>query len=110
MIAGIGCDIVAIKRIKKQKEDFYKRILTPREQVIYLEFNEARKLEFLAGRFAAKEAIYKACNDTGVLSNIEVLNDDSGKPYCNIEGFKIHISISHEKEYAAAYAVCEIFE
>ena len=107
MIAGIGCDIVHVDRIKKQNDAFYKRVLTEKEQELYLGFSEVRKLEFLAGRFAAKEAIYKACNDTKVISNIEVLNDEFGRPYCDIAGFKIHISISHDGDYAMAYAICE---
>jgi holo-[acyl-carrier-protein] synthase len=107
VISGIGCDIVHVNRIRKQNETFYKRVLTEKEQELYLSFTEARKLEFLAGRFAAKEAIYKACNDTKVISNIEVLNDESGRPYCNVDGYKIHISISHDGDYAMAYAICE---
>jgi len=107
MIVGIGCDIVEIKRIKKQKEAFYKRVLTSKEQELYCSMSEERKIEFLAGRFAAKEAIFKACNEMQIISDIEILNDKSGKPYCEVEGYKIHISISHEKEYATAYAVCE---
>ena len=107
MIVGIGCDIVEIKRIRKQNNEFYKRVLTKKEQEMYLSMSESRKVEFLAGRFAAKEAIFKACNETQAISNIEVLNDESGKPYCNVDGYTIHISISHEKEYATAYAICE---
>lgn len=107
MIIGIGCDIVSMNRIRKQKEEFYKRILTPKEQSLYLEFSSSRRIEFLAGRFAAKEAIYKACNEIELLSNIEILNNENGKPYCEIEGVKINISIAHEKENAIAYAICE---
>lgn len=107
MISGIGCDIVSINRIKKQKNDFYKRILTSKEQAIYLNLSSSRQLEFLAGRFAAKEAIYKANNEIKLLSNIEILNNEKGKPCCQIEGLKIQISIAHEKDYAIAYAICE---
>ncbi|NLC48399.1 MAG: holo-ACP synthase [Tenericutes bacterium] len=107
MITNIGCDIVSINRISKQKDEFYKRVLTSKEQDIYLSLNNNQKPKFLAGRFAAKEAIFKSCNETKILSNIEVLNDKSGRPYCNIEGFNISVSISHEEEYAIAYAICE---
>ena len=107
MIVGIGCDIVEIKRIKASNEKFYKRVLTPNEQEVFHNMTKQRQIEFLAGRFVAKEAIYKACNALQTISNIEILNDENGKPYCIVEGYTIHISIAHEKEYAIAYAICE---
>ncbi len=42
-----------------------------------------------------------------LVKDIEILNDENGKPYCTLEGYKIHISISHETEYSCAYALCE---
>ncbi|HOO74216.1 MAG TPA: 4'-phosphopantetheinyl transferase superfamily protein, partial [Tepiditoga sp.] len=58
MILGIGCDIVKIDRIN---EEISKKILSSEELKIYLKIDsEKRKKEYLAGRFAAKEAIIKA--------------------------------------------------
>ena len=37
-------------------------------------------------------------------TQIEVLNDENGKPYTNIKGIE-DISISHEKEYTIAVAL-----
>ena len=74
----------------------------------------------VAGNFAAKEAISKAIG-TGFrgfgLKDIEVLRDELGKPVVNLsekiyklldrKDFNMHISISHNKENAIAYAVME---
>lgn len=106
MIVGIGCDIVAVDRFIKNQEQLAKRILSEREYEIYDSFSKDRQVAFLAGRFAAKEAIYKACNELKMIGNIEVLQVDN-KPVCNVHGYKIHITISHEKAYAIAYAICE---
>ena len=100
---GIGIDIVEIKRISLE-DRFIDLVLSDREKEL-LE-KRVNKKEFLAGRFAAKEAFLKA-NHKGLgdipLKNIEVLNLENGQPfiiYNNNEYFEV--SISHEKEYAVA--------
>jgi holo-[acyl-carrier protein] synthase len=111
MIKGIGIDICQISRVKL---NLAKRILTEKELELFDNFkDEKRKKEFLAGRFSAKEAILKAL--TGIkekiyMRDIVILNDNLGKPYV-IEPFfielKIHVSISHEKEYSVGQAIVE---
>jgi holo-[acyl-carrier protein] synthase len=70
-----------------------------------------------AGRFASKEAYSKAIG-TGINKNfgwkdIEILNDEKGKPYINhikenhYSKNKFEISISHTKEYACAVVICK---
>ena len=84
MIVGIGNDIIEIERIEKaiSKESFKNKVYTQRE----LENIEKRgdRVETYAGIFSAKEAISKAIG-TGVrefsLTDLEILNDDLGKPY-----------------------------
>ena len=120
MIVGIGNDIIEIERIEKaiSKEDFKDKIYTQRE----LENIKKRgnRAETYAGVFSAKEAISKAIG-TGVrefsLTNLEILNDDLGKPYVVVsekldkiikskkEDYQIEISISHSKKYAIAMAI-----
>ncbi|MDD3049232.1 MAG: holo-ACP synthase [Bacilli bacterium] len=107
MIVGIGCDIIQISRLRMNPDALGKRILTTTEYQIYEAYQGNRRLEYLAGRFAAKEAIIKALDKKKVLSEIEILNDDMGKLVCDIKGYAIHVSIAHEIEYAIAYAVCE---
>ena len=125
MIIGIGIDMVDKRRMKQTLDRlgdrFLRRILTEREILQVPEGN--RKAEYVAGRFAAKEAFAKA---TGFgfgkrLSwlDIEVLREDSGKPTlvigdhwldCSDFGkglLKVHLSISHEKNYAIAQVILE---
>ena len=120
MIVGIGNDIIEIERIEKaiSKEGFKDKIYTQRE----LENIKKRgnRAETYAGVFSAKEAISKAIG-TGVrelsLTDLEILNDDLGKPYVVVsekldkiikskkEDYQIEISISHSKKYAIAMAI-----
>ena len=120
MIVGIGNDIIEIERIEKaiSKEGFKNKVYTQKE----LENIEKRgnRTETYAGVFSAKEAISKAIG-TGVrefsLTNLEILNDDLGKPYVVVsekldkiikskkEDYQIEISISHSKKYATAVAI-----
>ena len=120
MIVGIGNDIIEIERIEKAilKEGFKDKIYTQRE----LENIKKRgnRAETYAGVFSAKEAISKAIG-TGVrefsLTDLEILNDDLGKPYVVVsekldkilkakkETYQIEISISHSKKYATAMAI-----
>ncbi len=111
MIKGIGTDIIEIARIegslKKFGDAFLKHILT-KEEIAY-----ARKFkspnQHYAGRFAAKEAIYKALGDPKLSwQHIHVTNDKSGQPQCFIRGkrsAKVLLSISHCKTYATAVCV-----
>ena len=111
MIKGIGCDLVNLERIKKSDiMKLAKRILTEREFIMFSDSsNEKRKIEFLAGRFAAKEAYSKALG-FGIgqvgFKDIEILNDEAGKPVINSDN-SVHISITHTDEYAMAFAVVE---
>ena len=120
MIIGIGNDIIEIERIEKaiSKEGFKNKIYTQKE----LENIQKRgnRTETYAGIFSAKEAISKAIG-TGVrefsLTDLEILNDDLGKPYVVVsekldkilrnkkENYQIEISISHSKKYATAVAI-----
>lgn len=114
MIKGIGLDIIEMKRIEKVKErseKFQQRILSERELAIYKQLSETRKIEFLAGRFAAKEAYSKA-NGTGIregceFHQIEILNNDLGKPilYFNGQAVNGFVSITHSIDYAAAQVI-----
>lgn len=107
MIIGIGTDIVEIKRLKEKKDVLSKRILSEKEYAQYVTYEGVRQEEYLAGRFAAKEAVFKAIDKDLVISQIEILNDEKGKPICHIDGYTIHVSIAHEKEYATSYVICE---
>ena len=124
MIYGIGTDVVEVARIEASitqfGDDFAKRILTDIEFSSYEK--SAIKARFLAKRFAAKEAFSKALG-TGLrapatFQNIAVSHDDLGKPILilatELQTFlaaknisQTHISISDEKNLAAAFVILE---
>ncbi len=123
MVIGLGSDIVSVRRVAgvaSRRSGFAARILTQPEMAIYEE--RGRSAEFLAGRFAAKEAFLKALGTglgSGILfSDIEISPGTSGDPrisfrgramefFNRIGGRETFISISHEKEYALAVAIIE---
>lgn len=115
MIKGIGIDLVELDRIKEIVErnpKFIHRILTENEKKEYDTLSDSRKIEFLAGRFAAKEAFSKAVG-TGIGSElsflqIEITKDVFGKPmiHSHIEAIA-HLSISHSRQFAVAQVVLE---
>lgn len=115
MIKGIGIDIVEINRIESLTDrmpKFVNRILTKIEIEKYDRLKGKRKAEYLAGRFAAKEAFSKAVG-TGIgkglqFIDIEIIQDALGKPYISkpvSEG--VYLTISHSKEYAVAQVIIE---
>lgn len=117
MIIGIGMDLIELDRIQasvSKGDRLMKRILTDEEQEIYKQYtSERRKVEFLAGRFAAKEAFAKAAG-TGIgklrFRDIEVLRNQAGAPTIKAKGYddqSIFLSITHSKQYAAAQVVIE---
>ncbi|WP_026341969.1 holo-ACP synthase [Paenibacillus fonticola] len=128
MIYGIGHDVVEIERIRKivaghSGSRLMKRVLTSAERELPACFT--RPAEFLAGRFAAKEAISKAfgCGIGKVLgfADMSILPDAQGKPFVVLEseawkrlgleegprGYAVHLSITHERQLASAFVVIE---
>ena len=119
MITGIGLDIIELDRIRRiveRQPGFIKRILTINEIEKFAALSKERKVEFLAGRFAVKEAYSKALG-TGIgeeigFQDIEVSNDEKGKPYINIlkettSDTNIFVSITHTRQYAAAQVILQ---
>lgn len=113
MITGTGIDIVEIDRIKKAVKRWGKHFLDHVFCESELEYAKAHKFanQHLAVRFAAKEAVFKAAGGRVQFGwkDIEIKNDAKGKPYCVVhkKGFKkkIHLSLSHCKNYAVASAI-----
>ena len=125
MLIGIGTDIFALGRLSpaatNRNDPFFRRAYTPAEQA---EAGlRANRLEYLAGRFAAKEAVYKAvslCGAEFAPGDIQVTDEGDGRPHVQLLGrtrarlrekfgsqYRIHISISHEDDFAVAFAVAE---
>lgn len=113
---SLGTDILSIARLKRVwlrfPRAFEHKILSPKEQQVFQNISsESSKLQFLAGRFCAKEAIFKALYPEEILSwkRISILSDDSSKKPSVFVDEKlrqdISLSISHEQEYAVAVSV-----
>lgn len=122
MILGLGIDIVHISRMDGWfgDEGLLKRYFHPRE------LDETAKrgpsaVHSLAARFAAKEAFGKALG-TGLrdlrLRDIEVENDENGKPcvvlhgqaldrFRRFGGDRLFLSLTHERDNAIAVVVIE---
>ncbi|HBF68287.1 MAG TPA: holo-[acyl-carrier-protein] synthase [Firmicutes bacterium] len=106
MDMGIGIDIVKISRINNP-DTFKNAILSNKEIVLY--DKAIKKEEFLAGRFAAKEAFMKA-TELGMkipFKEIEILYRVSGSPYIAYKDKEYELSIAHDGDYAVAIAKYE---
>lgn len=127
MILGIGHDLCDIRRIEsileKQGERFKARIFTPSE--VKAAESSQRQAAYLALRFAAKEAVYKAFgryNQKGMSwQHAEIVSkSDFGAPILTLSGVcaqtldalipegseaDIHLSLSDEYPYASAYVI-----
>ena len=113
MIVGTGVDITEVRRLRqaalKWGDEFLNRVFTPLELKNALA--RGSLYQHLAGRFAAKEAVFKALGNKNLnWHDIEVTNDPEGKPLCRIKNGKgknvsVHVSISHVKNYAVASAI-----
>lgn len=103
----IGTDIVQISRIK-EPDRLARKILSERELSLYRE--RTNKEEFIAGRFAAKEAFVKAVGkglSLAPLNEIEVLYDENGAPYILFKERVYQTSISHDGGYAISVVLYE---
>lgn len=99
----IGIDLVRISRFEQMSDHFAERMLTSEEKEEYLLLPEDKKNVYLAGRWAAKEAIFKATGTSDYLK-FSVLHDESGRPY--VKGRSdMDISISHDGDYATAAVI-----
>ena len=132
MILGLGCDIVQISRFQKKEEFLYRFIrkyLTANEIKELGALNKLNNIETfclsVATRFAAKEAVSKALGcgfqKSITLKDIEIMHDELGKPIVNLYNkalarayfisdnheFKMHLTLSNEREYVNAVAVIE---
>ena len=124
MISGIGTDIVETDRIANAMQrhggHFTDYILTEREQAEAAERPD--RIEFIAGRWAAKEAVAKALGcglgARCAWRDIEIIHNADGAPSVNLSGHgletmktlgivRILVSISHEHSCAVAFAVAE---
>lgn len=124
MIYGTGIDIVEVQRmaeiIARWGTRFVERVFSPRE----IDYCHKRALPAMhyAARFAAKESLLKSLGrglGMGIaLKEIEVLNDQQGKPAIRLLGgaetmlrdlgvSAAHVSLSHTRHSATAVVILE---
>ena len=115
MIVGHGIDIeelASIERAATRHTGFAERVLTTKEMERFTSLKGRRKIEYLAGRWSAKEAFSKALG-TGIgkltFQDLEVLNNEKGGPYFSQAPFsgKIWLSISHTEQFVTASVILE---
>lgn len=119
-IAGIGTDIVDVRRIRRMnlehRDRFTQKNLSSEEITLLPDTNPET---FLAGRYASKEALAKALGYRD-FSNaaVTILNDGNGRPFFEnadvlirnkgpLESYIFHLSISHDFDYAVAFVIIE---
>ncbi len=113
MVRGLGVDVVNIARIKALSPGVRRRIFHPSELAEAAGMAERAAAEYLAGRFAAKEALGKAlgCGVARLVPHrVLVARAESGEPYFVLEGAgarlvgdgRIMLSISHDDPVAVA--------
>ena len=121
MITGIGTDIIEVERVRRaiENEHFVERVFTAKE-IKYCNSRGLQKAASYAARFAGKEAFFKALG-TGIvcsLTDVEIINDNNGCPQIHLNGTayeivskrnvnKIHISLSHSRNYSTAICILE---
>ena len=125
MISGIGIDLCDVERIrnvlKRHGNHFASRILDPLEYAEFQSLRVSQRPQFLAKRFAAKEAISKALG-TGIgrgfgFRDLFVRHDELGRPVVRLNPenkvlsdaltCKIHLSISDDHSHAIAFCTIE---
>ena len=125
MVVGLGIDLVDVARIKKaiDNDRFTQRVFTPTERQ-YCDKRGQGAAQSYAARFAGKEAVIKAFGTGlrgGALTDVEITNDELGAPQVKLMGHwaelakqknvtKIHLSLTHLADYAAAECILENLE
>lgn len=126
MIKGIGVDILKISRVlemsKKMNWALAHQVLGPREIEVYAELSDDKyaAVQYLARRFAAKEAFIKASGGrVGLfdMREVEILNREDGSPEIVLSGklmlelgtsqWAHHVTISDSDDYVVATVICE---
>ena len=121
MIRGLGTDVVELERIlqayQRYGEHFLQRVLSEQERRKFAAFAATRQIEFLAGRFAVKEAIAKAAgcglgrlgmNRVVVSTGPEGLQLDAVHVLPGeVRDYRWHLSITHTQALAFATAIRE---
>jgi holo-[acyl-carrier protein] synthase len=124
MVLGLGIDLCTVARMQKQLDapnrGFLEAVFTAAE-IAHCE-SRPHPAEHYAARFAAKEATLKALAGGGASGSfwldIEVVNAEGGAPRLVLRGrardiaddlgvHRLHVSLSHERDFATATVIAE---
>jgi len=114
MLTSLGIDIIEIDRIRqalRRQPRLAARLFTEQERA-YCN-RRADSAPHYAVRFAAKEATAKAMGQRLRWQEVEVVNDENGRPLLSLRGqaaqlarishgARLVISVSHSRDYAIA--------
>ncbi len=100
LVLEVGIDLIKIERFQNRSDDFKKRILSFAELEFLKDLSSIKASEFIASRFALKEAFFKATQKNIPFSKISYLNNEiliNGKIDKTLKA-----SISHSKDAVVA--------
>jgi holo-[acyl-carrier protein] synthase len=123
MILGTGIDMIEVERVEARagRDTGFRELVFSKREIAYCE-SRASPFQHFAARFAAKEAFLKAIGrgwDSGLaLNEIEIVNEENGKPMLRLTGSteaalaslgirSIHVSLSHLAACATAIVILE---
>ncbi|WP_342257333.1 holo-ACP synthase [Spiroplasma endosymbiont of Nomada ruficornis] len=102
---SVGIDIIEVNRIENI-EEFAKRILSKKEIILFNQYSLQRQQEFLSGRWALKEAIFKALpQEKLTFKNIDISYNQYNQPITIIKNYQLLLSLSHNETNAIAIAI-----
>ena len=113
---GVGVDIESIDRFRglelPKNCAFLEQVFTKRE--LEYCFSKADSAQYLAARFAGKEAVVKALSSMGErmleFKKVEITNNDTGVPIVRLGSrslgeYVVKISLAHCRDNAIAFAI-----
>lgn len=115
MIIGVGVDVVQVSRLAAALE----RTPALRDRLFTAAEQQVERVESLAARFAAKEAVAKVLGAPGLpWTDAEVVSDADGRPSLVVHGAvaeaaaaqgisRWHVSLTHDAGIATAFVVGE---
>ncbi len=125
MIVNIGIDSADLARfaqmLSQNRGQLYRTLFCEEERAIMPMLSGEREISFVAGRWAAKEAVLKVLG-TGIgpvaLPEVGIFVQESGKPTIRLFGKALdhsqrlgidrwHLSITHERGVATAFVIGE---
>ncbi len=104
----IGVDSERIDRFSKDEDKYCRKLLSTAEVEYFKTLKDAARVRFLASRFSAKEAIFKAIG-TGIdkikFSDVTILPDKFGKPVVSLACYDVELSITYNDQYVTTFVI-----